>query len=401
MFYLDLGEKEMCSGCQACESVCPSNCISMVEDEEGFNYPFKNKELCTDCGLCEKVCPFIQKEKIDSFKINKLPKAYLAINKDNNILFNSASGGVFSAVAKEYCNGEYIIFGAQFDDKFNVIHTYTNSLENISLYRRSKYVQSSINLTYKNAKYFLDLGKKVLFTGTPCQVAGLKLYLLKDYTNLFCLDLVCHGVPSQKVFNKYISYIENINKGKITDIHFRYKTTDKNGKWNSKNVKVNINGKSIIYNSKDDYFLKGYQGELFYRPSCYNCKYANSKRVSDITMGDFWGVKRLFPNKDVHKGVSIIIVNTANGLNILNDLKRTMEIENVNFDFLTKNNTRLIKPARMNIKRKYFFDLLESESFDVAIDRCIKKNSFMRKIVSKLLPPKIKNIINKILNERD
>lgn len=396
MFFLDSKIKEMCCGCQACEMICPTKCISMYEDSEGFKYPKKNEELCIDCGLCEKVCPFVQKEKIDHLESEDFTKAYFAINKDEDTLFKSASGGVFTAVADSYCKRDFIIFGVQFDDTTNVIHSYTDSLEDAKKYKKSKYVQSDINKSYQDAEKFLKLGKKVLFTGTPCQIAGLRLYLRKEYENLFCLDLVCHGVPNQSIFDKYIGYIEDRYSGKITDFQFRHKTEDKLGKWNSRNVKIKVGAKEVIINSQIDKYLKGYHSGLFYRPSCYNCEYAEHNRISDITMADFWGVEQLF-EEDVHKGVSVILVNTVKGQNILNELNKTMDLREVDLEYVIKSNAQLNRPAASHPKRELFFELIDDVGFAAAVDTCIPKPPLIKRVASKILPQKVKNVIKKIM----
>lgn len=398
MFYLDSKINDMCCGCEACKMICPTQCISMYEDEEGFKYPEKNEKLCINCGLCEKVCPFVEKEKIDHIVNGDLPKAYLAINMDREILFNSASGGVFSAVAKAYCKGDFVIFGVQFDDITNAIHTYTNSLDESKKYMKSKYIQSDINNTYKEAERFLKSGSKVLFTGTPCQIAGLRLFLGKDYENLFCLDLVCHGVPNQIIFNKYIKYIENKYNKKVIDFTFRHKTIDKRGKRNSRNIKIKFGDEDIIMSSNEDEYLKGFHSGLFYRPSCYNCKYANSNRVSDITMADFWGVEKIFKEEDVHKGVSVILVNTKRGQTILKELGKRMDLREVDLNYVINSNGQLKHPPKKHINRRQFFELVNEVEFNIAIDACMIKVSLIRGIASRLFPEKIKILIRKIIN---
>jgi coenzyme F420-reducing hydrogenase beta subunit len=399
LFYLDSKNEEMCCGCKACEQVCPTDCISMIEDKKGFNYPFKNQEKCIECGLCEKVCPFVQKKKID-INFNGLPKAYYAANKNVDTLMASVSGGVFTSVIVTYCKEDFAIFGVQFDDRFKVIHSYSESIEEAKKYRKSKYVQSDINNSFKQAETFLKEGKKALFTGTPCQVAGLRLFLRKEYENLFCLDLVCHGVPSQNIFDKYIKYIEEKYKGKITDFTFRHKVLNKNGKWNSKNIKVKVNNKDIIHKPNEDLYLKGFHGELFYRPSCYNCQYANPDRISDITMADFWGVEKLIPEDDVHKGISVILVNTPKGQEVLKGLTETMNIKEVSLDFVIESNAQLNRPAKKHLKYEEFFKHINSERFDDVVNKCIPKPPLIKSIASRILPNEVKKVIKKIIKWR-
>ena len=340
--------------------------------------------------------PLCSKGKNRFYCNGRLTKAYFAVNNSSKTVFNSASGGVFSAITDTYCKGDFIIFGVQFDNKTNVIHSYTDSLDGARKYRKSKYVQSDIGESYKDAERFLKSGKKVLFTGTLCQIAGLRLYLRKEYENLFCLDLVCHGVPNQNIFDIYIRYIENKYKGEVDDFQFRHKTMDKSGKWNSRNVKIKIATKEIIMSSVKDKYLKGYHSGLFYRPSCYNCKYANPNRISDITMADFWGVEKLF-QEDVHKGVSVITVNTKKGQDILNRLTKTMDLREVELEYVIKSNGQLNRPAAKHPKREQFFELLDKVGFASAVDTCIPKPPLIKQVASKVLPQKVKNAIKKII----
>ncbi len=251
--------------------------------------------------------------------------------------------------------------------------------------------------SYKKAEEYLKLGKRVLFTGTPCQIAGLRLYLKKEYEHLFCVDLVCHGVPSQKIFDKYIQYLENRYKGKVTDFTFRHKIINKQDKWSSKNVKIRISERELIMNANEDKYLRGFRTELFYRPSCYKCKYANPKRISDLTLADFWGVRKLFPEKDVHKGISVLIVNSFKGNKLLKDLNQIMELNEVDLNYVIQSNAQLNRPAEINPKREQFFDLLNKSRFDLAVDYCIPKPTIIRRIASKVLPPSIKGFIIKLV----
>lgn len=399
MFYLESNNKADCCGCSGCEQVCPTSCISMIEDEEGFRYPIKDEELCIHCGLCEVVCPNVNKEKItDSQEYDIDSKAFFAVHKDEDILDKSASGGVFSAIVDSFCDHNFVIFGVEFDEDLQVIHSYTDNIRDSEKYRKSKYVQSDINGTYKDAEKFLKQGKKVLFTGTPCQIGGLKLYLRKDYDNLFCADLVCHGVPNQSLFDRYIKELDKKHNGKVSSYTFRHKTKSGNDNWNSRNVKYEINKKKIIENSQKDSYLRGYHPGLYYRPSCYDCKYSNPERVSDITMADFWGVEELFPNENVHKGVSVFLANTKKGQSLVYNMSKLMKIKEVDKEFVIKSNAQLNRPAKLHPKREQFFKILDKRNFDQAVNECIPQPTIVRRIASRILPKKIKNLIKKINN---
>lgn len=236
----------------------------------------------------------------------------------------------------------------------------------------------------------------MLFTGTPCQIAGLRLYLGKDYENLFCLDIVCHGVPNQIIFDRYMEYLEFKYKGKITEFNFRHKAVDRKGTWNSRNVKMKIESREIIMNSQNDKYLKGFHKSLFYRPSCYNCKYANSNRISDITMADFWGVDKLYPGEDVHKGVSVILVNTKKGQNITNQLCNYMYLKETDLQYVVNRNSQLNRPTSKHERYDDFFQLINNMRFDEVVDRCIPEPLLIKKIASKILPLEVKRMIKSI-----
>lgn len=389
--YIKIKRKEDCFGCRSCEQICPKNCIEMEMDEEGFLYPSVNDNNCINCGLCESSCPIINKNKIINNK-NKSMIAYAGINKDKDILYNSSSGGAFSAIVNSYCKNEFIVFGATYDENMNVIHDYAESLEDVSKFRKSKYVQSDINQSYIKVKQNLDKGKKVLFSGTPCQIAGLKMFLKKDYKNLLCIDLVCHGVPSQKIFNRYLEDIEDKLKDKVKNFSFRYKTKCKN-LWNSKNIsfKLSNNDEFIIHNVRKSTFLLGFHNDLFHRPVCKECIFANSNRISDITIADYWNIGEKYPDLDVHKGVSLILINNEKSKSLVEEMKKYIELIETDINFAIKSNKQLNKPTEFHEKRSKFYTLIESTSFDKAIRKCIKQKPLYRRIISKTLSDKTKS----------
>lgn len=389
---LKIIEKNKCTGCGTCKQICPKKCIQMVEDEEGFLYPVRGKE-CVDCGLCEKVCPIKNKLEKETY----IQKVYGLSLKDEEILNKSASGGAFSAIVEAFCDENYVIFGAKYDEKFNVIHDYIQDKENIDIFRKSKYVQSNIRDNYIKAKEFLNNGKKVVFTGTPCQIAGLKKYLQKEYENLICIDLICHGVPSQKVFNKYIDFIEKKYKSKITNINFREKVLQ-NDKWNSRNIKIKLkNDKTIIKDSTKDLYLRGFHNALFYRPSCEECIFANPNRISDITISDCWGIEKVHLEKDVHKGESMIVINTKKGEKLLKHIENICNLEELSLDFAINNNAQFRENCKFHKNRKDFFENLDKYRFDKLINKYIKINK-IRIVISKIVPNNVKVRLKKILH---
>lgn len=334
---IEIKDKKDCCGCHACATVCAKQCITMQADEQGFLYPIVDKEACTDCGLCEKVCPVLNQSEP-----RKPLKVYAAKNKNEEIRRQSSSGGIFTLLAEKVIGEGGIVLGARFDEEWNVIHSWADTIEGIAAFRGSKYVQSTIGNTYREAKDFLRQGRKVLFSGTPCQIAGLKKYLRKEYDNLLTVDVVCHGVPSPLVWRTYLDETRKqlcaergVGKNSvplsidelpvITGISFRDKT---NG-WKKFGFRLryaafeaaeNLVSASVIKEEKellqpfrDNIFMKGFLANLYLRPSCYACAARSGKSGSDISIADFWGVQNYYPEFDDDKGVGLILVNSEKG----------------------------------------------------------------------------------------
>ena len=299
---LQLTDKQDCCGCHACASVCARHSINMQEDNEGFLYPVVDASTCSDCGLCEKVCPVINQDEP-----RKPLKVYAAKNRNEEVRIMSSSGGIFTPLAETVIRDGGVVFGAKFDKDWNVVHAWTDTIEGIANFRGSKYVQSTIGNTYREAREFLKQGRKVLFSGTPCQIAGLKKFLRKEYDNLLTVDVVCHGVPSLLVWREYL---KEISKGKeILKIDFR----DKKIGW--KNYRVVVKGNDDIVDQpfNENIFMKGFLRNLYLRPSCYACTARSGKSGSDISIADFWGVQNYYPEFDDDKGIGLVLVNTEKG----------------------------------------------------------------------------------------
>ena len=341
---IDIKDKKDCCGCHACSNVCPKQCISMQADEQGFLYPVVDTKLCVDCGLCEKVCPVINQSE------DKKPiKVFAAKNKNEEVRRKSSSGGVFTLLAEYVLNNGGVVFGAKFDAEWNVFHSWTDTIEGISDFRGSKYVQSTIGDTYREAKEFLEQGRTVLFSGTPCQIAGLKKFLRKEYEKLITIDVVCHGVPSPLIWQKYLdeefkqnrtlcgdgknSVSSSLNENPVlSGISFRDKT---NG-WKKYGFRVSMaaseaakntvsesakdNEKVFLQPFPENTFMKGFLANLYLRPSCYSCSARSGKSNSDISIGDFWGIQNYHPEFDDDKGIGLILINTDKGLEIFKQL---------------------------------------------------------------------------------
>ena len=337
----------------------------MESDKEGFLYPIIDKKICINCGMCEKVCPALK-------KIQKQTEidVYACKNKNIEIQKKSSSGGAFSAFAEYVIEHGGIVFGAMFNDEFKVVHDFIDSVEQVYKFCGSKYVQSDIGESYKKAKEFLDSGKTVLFSGTSCQIAGLKNYLIKPYENLISIDVICHGVPSPLAFAKYIEqrkaqYNENIKK-----ISFR----DKTDGWNDFSMKIDFENKVYRKTVSEDEYLRGFVLNLYLRPCCYNCKYKDFTCGSDISLADFWGIKNILPEFFDRNGVSMVLVNSDSGRKIFNNVKDKMLTAPTVLENAVSANKAIINSPKKNKKRGYFFRFLNRKNVIELINSCVTSN---------------------------
>lgn len=352
-------DKSKCCGCTACVQRCPKQCITLKEDDEGFLYPHVEINKCIGCNLCEKVCPLI------NISEKKAPIKVLAVkNRNEEERLNSSSGGIFIALAKYVIDHGGVVFGAVFDEKWEVRHTYTENVEGIIAMMGSKYLQSRIENTFSEAEFFLKQGRKVMFTGTPCQIAGLRKFLKKEYTDLLLVDVLCHGVPSPKVWRKYLyetlkmciqknnilSNISNIFPS-ITSIEFRNKRLKG---WKEYCLVVHFNkGFTLSKIHYNDSYMRGFISNIYLRPSCYQCKCKNGVSHSDLTIADFWGINILMPEFDDDKGVALVLLNTQKGETIFTKLD--MDIRISSLKDAQKFNGGFKEEIKRHTKREYFF----------------------------------------------
>lgn len=351
-----LSKKKGCCGCSACASVCPKSSISMKLDEEGFLYPYVDKNTCIDCHLCEKVCPFLNVEPPQK----RHSKVFAAISKNEELRLNSSSGGLFSELAKVVIGEGGCVYGANFADGWNVSHICIEHESDISLLRKSKYVQSVIGNTYKEAKKQLLKGRLVLFSGTSCQIAGLKHFLRKDYGNLITIEILCHGVPSPKVWNLYLKKHLASNNYKIADIasiSFR----DKVQGMTEYKVSVNMkDGQRICHFFYEDAYMNAFLSNLTLRPSCYSCNAKGESSGSDIVLGDLWNNYQQEPFNN-SQGTNVVLVNTEKGLHLLNRCNLMIaDIGNKGIDYYK--NSGFQKNQFVNPFRKKFFRELNEEN---------------------------------------
>lgn len=374
---LKIEKKDNCCGCYACYSVCHKKSIEFLEDEDGFKYPSINKQICTNCNSCNKVCPLLEESHTNK---DNYPQAYAGINLSHDVRMNSSSGGIFSLLAEEILKNNGVVFGARFDSQFNVVHAYFESIKELEKFRGSKYVQSDIGDSYINAKEFLEQGRKVLFTGTPCQISGLKSFLKKDFENLYTQDIICFGVPSPKVWRKYLDYREANDLKKPEQITFR----DKQKSWKKFSVKFEYDNGKYEENKLDDLYMRFFIAGLSLRKSCYNCSFKLQNKIADITLGDFWGIENVLPEWDDDKGVSAIIVNNEKGKKMLEAISSKLKLRDVEINDIIKYNPMLVKASDLNKNREKFFADLDKKDFDELASKYLKKPSVLRKIASRI-----------------
>lgn len=308
---INISDKYRCCGCNACAQRCPKQSITMHEDKEGFLYPHVDTNTCIECGLCEKVCPYL-----NSSEPNEPIVCFVAKNADEQVRFASSSGGIFTPIAEKIIAAGGVVYGARFNDKWEVQHAKAETKEKLSAFRRSKYVQSLIGSTYKEIEVLLKEGCNVLFSGTPCQAAALRNFLKKDYDNLVTLDIVCHGVPSPKIWREYVTQLPMEG---VTDILFKDKSTG----WRGYSFALkNADGKTVfIEHASKNKYLSAFSHNLTLRPSCFNCPAKSGRSHSDITLADFWGVENIYPYMDDNSGTSIVLCNTEKGKRLVESLR--------------------------------------------------------------------------------
>ena len=302
---------EGCCGCGACLNVCPKNAISFREDAEGFAYPSVDEGKCIDCSLCVKVCPVLSPD------VERLPlKVYAAKNRDLQERIQSSSGGMFLPLAREVLRQGGQVFGVEFSEDFrSARHACASDADGVKRFSGSKYIQSDTGRTYSMTKMFLENGVPVLYSGTPCQIAGLRKFLRKDYENLYTVDLVCHGVPSPGIWRRYMD--ETAPEG-TASVNFRDKVTG----WKRFSLVMKDSSGKVLFSQREDenVFMDGFLKNLYLRPSCYRCPARKGRSGSDLTIADYWHLKKTLPDFDDNTGVGLVLVNTAKGARLFDSV---------------------------------------------------------------------------------
>ncbi|MBQ8622052.1 MAG: Coenzyme F420 hydrogenase/dehydrogenase, beta subunit C-terminal domain [Oscillospiraceae bacterium] len=372
MIYFESHDKRDCFGCSACAQSCPSSAISMRADGEGFSYPVVEEGHCIHCGKCFRSCPALQPRQM------KLPiQAMAVVNKEKYIRTESSSGGAFGAIVSA-ASADTVVFGVKWEGRSKACHAGVPASQAYAQFHKSKYIQSNIKNTYQEAKKCLVKDVPVIFIGTPCQIAGLMSFLGRDYSNLLCVDLVCHGVSSEKVLEEYLCKKDRKNNP-VKGIDFRYKNYSC-GKWDSKCAQIHYEkGKSVTVDYNSSGFLRGFANGLFFRPSCSTCPYAQYQRISDLTIGDYWGIEKEISLLDPHEGVSLVFVNTEKGHRLFHGMEKFTHVYPTNIDSAVNGNARLRKPDPGHSDRDYFFSKLGTEDFERLVQKCVPRISTIRK----------------------
>ncbi|MBE5958502.1 MAG: 4Fe-4S dicluster domain-containing protein [Lachnospiraceae bacterium] len=366
---------DSCSGCGACAEVCPQKCIEMKADKFGFLYPVVDNHNCINCGKCRSVCHYQNRGE------TKLPdKVMLAINRDSEIRNISSSGGVFWSLGNAIIKSGGIVFGCILDSNINVVHSSASTLVELEKMLGSKYVQSVMGNTFEQVERQLINGRKVLFSGTPCQINSLYSYLRKEYCNLYTVDFICHGVPSPLVWENYKAELEKKYYGKIVEGYFRDKTEG----WKLFSMKLVFeNGKIYRKNVKEDPFLRSFISDICLRKSCNNCAAKGIERCADFTLADLWGVKKIKPIFSDDRGVSALIIRGDKALELFCEIKNEFEIDDLEIEVLIKMNPSIVKSVNENKMRDSFINLVATKSFKYAYTKYVS-NSLWAKIHRKL-----------------
>ena len=374
--YVTTNNPAECCGCRGCEQICSHHALTMQEDEEGFLYPVLNEDACVNCGLCEKVCPMTH--GIEKLYNQGQTIAVQNLNKEE--LFTSSSGGVFVAIANEVISKNGIVYGAAFENGPILCHQRITTIEGIERLKGSKYLQLDIRNTYQLVKHDLTSGKSVYFVGTPCQIAGLRLFLKKDYENLLVSDLVCHGTPSNKIFRNTISHLEKKTNGTFNNYSFR---DNRIRGWSCSSSfsleKGNREVLMIYSKDMDAYFNAFINGDLM-RMSCYSCPFARFERTGDITLADYWGVRKYSPSfPQIGKGVSLMIINSEKGKKFFKTIYSQFNVEEISKDDATFSNSNLVRPTILKPNRKESY-LLAMNNYEMFVDKYYEGSYYVNKL---------------------
>lgn len=361
---IEIIKKSDCCGCGACESACPTGCISLKSDKTGFWYPSIAKEQCINCGKCERVCPILNNKGK-----NKNQAVYAGKNKNEGIRMSSSSGGTFYEIAKDVIKDGGVVFGCAMNDRLEAEHIAVGDIKELNRLKSSKYVQSRIGDTYIKAKELLKSGTRVLYSGTPCQIQGFKNYLGRDYENLLLADVLCHGVPSPGMFKDYKELLESRYGARAVSVNFRNKQKG----WKRLYIEVVFeNGERHYTFSGYDEYLSMFLKNISLRPSCYECRFTSTDRPGDISLGDFWGIGKKYPRYDDDKGISLIMVNSAKGERAVKAVGDRIEMTKREMELAAMGQRTLRTPTEKNELSDVFYESYANEGIEKALEKTVK-----------------------------
>jgi len=352
-----LCETKKCSGCAACANSCPEVCISMLQDDFGFLYPSVDQSVCLQCGKCQSACPVL-----NPLTVHDSVVAYAAMEKSKKARLTASSGGAFELLAGWVLKQGGLVFGASYDEALAVQHICVSDYADLEKLKDTKYSQSRIGDTYKQAKKELEAGKQVLFSGTACQIAGLKSFLGKEYPNLLCVDLICHGVPSPAVWQHYLDYrAQKDNSGiRPVTVNQRSKATG----WPVYSVEFKYDGHTECNYASQDSYMRGFIDNLYLRSSCYNCSFKGLHRAADFTLGDYWGIESQLPQMHDGKGTSLVLLHSEKAKQVWDDIGRQMSCKQIDPEMALRDNTMALVSAVYNPKADEFVARWKNEDFD-------------------------------------
>ncbi len=396
-------DKKDCCGCGACMNICPKSAITMEEDEYGFVYPKINTEQCVECGACKRVCGYQNVPEKHSAKA-----VYAAAAKNDSILKKSASGGAFAVLAEKLIDRGGIVYGAAMpyeNGKLEPKHIRIDNKDDIVKLQGSKYVQSDTGFVFQQVRKDLQSGKSVMFSGTPCQIAGLKKFLNKDYDGLLLVEIICHGVPSKKLFQDFIESYGKQLGGTIEEFYFRDKSKGQ-GYLTRVSYRKN-NSLNNKYSSSLSY-MHFFSKSSILRLNCYSCPFASGKRIADIALGDFWGFHEEYPDyKESQglsngKGISCVIVNTEKGIGAIEECKDSFVLMDSEFEKAARHNDQLSKPSKYSPQRETVLDLYKSSGYK-AVEKYYKKKfrkDIIKYRISGILPKGFKRKIKQLIGKK-
>lgn len=378
-------EKNKCCGCAACYSACAHKAISMQLDEEGFEYPVINQNVCKDCGLCQQVCPVLQYDNRQEVRKanNDAQVGFAARNTYYNQRLTSSSGSIFPPIAEWILEQGGVVVGVAYDDEWNAVHKIVDKKEDLQLIQGSKYLQCKAdNETFKSIRKELQSGRKVLYAAMACQVEALKSFLRKEYDNLYTIDLICMGIPSYVVWQKYLkAFFSGEN---IKSVNFKEKSIG----WDSFCFRIDTDKRTFKERGMQNLYLRSMFLSWNMRPSCFNCPFKNAERISDFTLADAWGVYKLIPQINDNKGLSSVVVHSSKGLQLWNELQDRIQSVEVSIDDIANGNSNLISNKIQTGNRKLFYRMLYKDPKQAFIKLCTVKISIvkrLKKIIKRLI----------------